>query len=540
VAEIEQIVAEALDKQRRLTSTRICFFTDLGRTTWEEATTPALRARLERLAEKASLSLFDVGDGQTQNAAITRLDVRDSLVVPGRETTFELDVQNFGNGALAAEQIELFVNGRRTHSQSVDLRPAGKVSTTFSHRFDSPGEQRIEARLADDILLVDNRRYLSLPIRESVRVLCIQGAANEAQHLVAALAPSRTQSPAIQPEVATESVLVERDLASYDAVFLLNLGRFSRDEAAVLNRYVRQGGALVIFLGDRVQLASYNEQLGDETQGRLLPARLESLAPTGDYRLNPLEYRHEIVKPFANHERAGLLTAPVWKYVRLAVIDPARSRTALAFDNGDAAIVTESIGRGRVVLVATAASTRSLDKSATPPTPWTVLSTWPSFPPLVQETLAYAIAPQRAQRNLIVGDELVGFLPPTATPGTLQMATPSERSERVPIQTDGVDLRWTYGETQSSGFYEVRLGPPNEFAQVFAVNVNTRESDLERVDAESLPEAFSHDEPVDRAAATSFSGGGEDLELFRWCLAGVLALLLAESLLAWRFGSGAR
>jgi hypothetical protein len=376
-------------------------------------------------------------------------------------------------------------------------------------------------------------------VRESLAVLCVQGAPNEAKHLAIALEPQRGDRPLVRPTLASESALLEKDLAEYDALFLVNVGRFSRDEAAVLRRYVQQGGGLVIFLGDQAQLESYNEQLGGHDEQRLLTAKLDGLAQTSEYRLNPLGYRHPIVAAFQGHERAGLLTTPVWKYVRMTPIEKTAAQVALAFDNGDPAIVTETRDRGRVVVVATAASPQSVDKTTSPPTPWTVMSTWPSFPPLVQETLAFAISGRQSQRNLLVGDDLAGVVPSASSQQTLQMHLPDGRSERVSLKLAEEDATWSFGETQFSGIYEAKFGPPRDETLLYSVNVNTRESDLERVDVEALPEHLLRDVPAN-ASAPSAIGASRTRDLFRFFLGAVLVLLLVETVYAWRIGSGAR
>lgn len=538
LAEVESILAAARDKQRRLTEAKVCLFTDLGRTTWDEAATDAVRQQLARLAEKASLHLFDVGDERTDNVAITRLDIRDALATPGRETSLEVELQNFGSEAAGSRQLELFIDGRRTHTQAVDIRPGGKLNVTLAHTFETPGEHRIEARLGSDLVEIDNHRFASLPVRASVKALCIQGAAEEARNLAIALEPQQNERQRVDVTVASESALLEKDLTEFDIVFLSNIGRFSRDEGAVLERYVRQGGGLVLFLGDQVQIESYNEQLG-AGEHRLLPVRLAGVAQTAEYRLNPLQYRHPIVAAFAGHERAGLLTTPVWKYLRLEMVEGARARTALAFDSGDPAIVTEQIGRGQVVVVAIPASTRSVDATTSPPTPWTALSTWPSFPPLVQETLAFTLTGRQAQRNLQVGDDIAGVVPNATVQQTLVVAAPDGRTERVPLKSQGQDAVWSYGPTGYSGMYEARFGAPRDMTELYALNVNTRESDLERVDVESLPEQLTHDAPRSADAPVALATS-RPAELFRYFLGGVLVLLLVETVFAWRIGSGAR
>ena len=71
----------------------------------------------------------------------------------------------------------------------------------------------------------------------------------------------------------------------------------------------------------------------------------------------------------------------------------------MAFQHGPAAIVQEAVGNGRVVLVATDASTVSLDRSTEPPTPWSALATWPSFPPLVHQMLRVVVTGRRDWAN---------------------------------------------------------------------------------------------------------------------------------------------
>src|SRR5205823_12089950 len=118
--------------------------------------------------------------------------------------------------------------------------------------------------------------------------------------------------------------------------------------------FVSRGGALLVFLGDQVQAENYNQLLVDDANLRCLPARLIEPAPTGTYTFDPLDYRHPISSPFRGFPKSGLLTTPTWEYVRLAPLEG--TKTALGFSSGGRGIVARQIGRGRCILVATAAS----------------------------------------------------------------------------------------------------------------------------------------------------------------------------------------
>jgi hypothetical protein len=71
---------------------------------------------------------------------------------------------------------------------------------------------------------------------------------------------------------------------------------------------------------------------------------------------------------------------------------------------------------------------------------------------------------------------------------------------------------------------------------LFALNVNPRESDLERYDPEMLPSQFRRDLSAWGQAAVTLSSS-RPTQYFRYVLGAVLVLLLLESYLAWRFGN---
>ena len=126
---------------------------------------------------------------------------------------------------------------------------------------------RYEVRLAGDLLDVDNHRYLSLPVRTHLRVLCVNGKPaggafqGATDYLMVALAPQGEtfDGAAIHPEVAPESALTELELSQFDCVFLANVGQFTGNEARVLASYLEQGGGVVFFLGDQVRPESLQQ-----------------------------------------------------------------------------------------------------------------------------------------------------------------------------------------------------------------------------------------------------------------------------------------
>ncbi len=539
LAEVERVLDHAIEREPRLQRRRVCIFTDMGRTTWEDVVGDAVQTTLARLAEKAELRLFDVGQSGGQNVAVTRLSTTEGVVTVGYPTRLDIELENFGNQDRLQQRVEVLVDGQNVSELREDIPAGGEATASAVHRFQMPGEHVVEVRLSEDRLEVDNHRWLSVTVRAAMEVLCVEGKSGSARNVALALEPASTQQSRVRPVVRSEIALLEEDLSRYDCVFLCNVGRFGRDEARLLRSYLERGGGVVVVLGDQVQPENYNSVLGvDAGALRCLPARLGEPVAPGQYLFDPLEYQHPIVAPFRGHERAGLLTTPIWKYVKLQCDAATHVAKVMAFQNGDPAILAESIGDGRVILLATDASSVSLDRSTEPPTPWSAFAAWPSFPPLIQQMLRSAVRGRTQLRNVIAGESLRGSMPAGSRETTVSIANPAAKRQRVSVKMDGNENQWTYTETSLSGVYGVFIQSETDRIDRYAVNLDTRESHLDRFDVELLPSQFRHETTADNTDTPSLLIP-QPAHFFRYVLTVVLLLLICESLLAWFFGRAA-
>lgn len=535
-----------------LSRTEVYFLTDLGRNTWvpetKDAAAADYRQRLGRLAEQASLVVLDLGQTGCENLAVTTVATNEPFVTTAQEVTLTAQVRNFGAQSRNHHLVELHVDGRRVKESYVDVAPGEQSPLTFTHRFDAPGDHVVEIRLGADLLDIDDHRWLSVPVKDHVRVLCVNGKPGSGpmtgatDYLALALNPGAGDSQSagvVTAEVIAESALLERDLTQYDCVFLCNVAQFTSSEARLLDGVLQRGGGLVFFLGDQVLAERYNRELGGEQGVRILPARLGEVIHEAQYqyRFDPLDYRHPLVDVFKGREQSGLLTTPVYTYFRLAVEPDSKARVALAFEAGDAAIVEETIHRGRSILVATECSLSSVDPNTK--NPWTTMPAWPSYVPLVQELVSLAVGGKMAEHNVEVGQTLGESLAAVASRATVSVTNPAGASDNVRMALDATSSRWSYADTGQSGVYRVALGSPLEREEAFAVNVNTVESDLTKIATEELPREFATHrqtnlDDVDSPAIRQRSG------LHKALLYCVLALLFTETFLAWWFGRATR
>jgi len=532
---VDSVLRKTRRERPRFERHEVYFLTDLGRVGWTSRAGRATDVEAVRLAKqlanRARLVVIDLGRPGADNLAVTRLESVGACVTTACPVEIAAVPHNFGRRDCNGQNVELMIDGRRAARRTVDLSAGRSSVVRFTHRFDAPGDHVAEVRLKGDRLPVDNWRRLVLPVRRSIGALCVDGRpggprGGACAYLAVALAPGDDLQAAswVRPRIVPESTLVETDLSPYDCVFLCDVAQVTPSEARMLGRYVRAGGGLVVFLGDRVDAARYNRELFDGES--LLPARLQGVVEGAGGALDPRDYAHPIVEPFRGREKAGLLNTPIEKYYKLTLPRRTNARVALATQSGEPLIVTQSVGRGRVALVATSADTS-----------WTAGPLWPSYVPIVQEILAYAIAGRIAERNVMVGEAIFGTVSGAGGDGG-RVRLPDGREQTLSIRSAAEGREWSFDGTEQSGVYAVRFDG-SEAESLFAVNVDTIESDLDKLTEAQLREeiwpgvTFDYRTTWEEATTATI---GPRAGLARGLLVGVLVLLLAETLLGRRFG----
>ncbi len=545
---------EAVDRvldASTISQKEVVFLTDLQATSWRPPSGAAdgLKRALARIVARDPHSiLIDLGERGAENRAVTDLSLDVPVVTVGSSVLLRGVVRNFGHNKVNGVRARLTIDGRLgPASPPDDIDPGGEMPVVFHQEFSSPGDHVVELVLDDDALPLDNRRWLVVPVRESLNVLLVDGDFKsepyqaETDYLAQALSPSETspgQSGPIKVEVVSESQLSGRELSPYDAVVLCNIAQFSATEVKALEDYLKQGGGVVIFGGDQVVADNYNRLLYRDGQG-LLPASIK--ATVGDaarkqagFRFNPMRYRHPLIAEYqgeADPVTAGLTSAITWQYQKLAIPKDSKAQVALAFDNGDPAVIEAPRDRGTVIFVATSADTG-----------WT---TWPihkSYLPVMQQIVLRASSGRLTERNIQVGQPYDQSFPETAAAAQATVVTPRGQSLASKLQPAGGVSRFHYEQTDLSGEYKLRIGPPLGVDSSFAANTDPAESDLAKLDGAVLGEIlpgwrFIYVHPSDWNELTRNAASvGRRGELHRPMLYAVLVLLLLESVLAWKFG----
>jgi len=413
------------------------------------------------------------------------------------------------------------------------LPPGSEGPARFRVTFESAG--------GADRLESDSERRLALRVRPPVRFLPVRTASGALDILRDAGADGAVDlRAAVQPEE-----LSTIDLSAYDAVLWADAETHGLDAQGARNvdAFVRRGGGLLAYFGSYASPVAVNRFFFAEDGEGLVPFRLREgnavrLADESPAFFDvgqPLD--HPLFREMTATDRArAMFYSP--EVVEFRAVEEAPEAAVVArftTPARDPAVVVHRLGRGRVVAVLTTPDERGFRLNG---------SLLPAI--LFFEAAHYLVATDLEARNVVVGGAIRVDLPPGARQVTVE--PPAEAGGRTEEPVEDARKPFVFGDTALPGFYRFTVRsasagagvpPAPDEVHVAAVNADAAEGDLRRVPPDRLKSAFPG---VDLRFPRE--GGGEvaegafqaDTDISRGLLGAVLAVLVLETLLAWRFG----
>jgi hypothetical protein len=194
----------------------------------------------------------------------------------GQVIEFTLTIMNFSPGEKKDYPIKVYLDGTDTHEppgDKLDTIPVGSSTHRFSLIFANEGFNQVTAVLGEEKtgLQADNVRHTIVEVRARIPVLVVDGGFPDVDSEKSDTRFVREALKAAKGyEVVSANVdaLEKSDLyATYPSIFLLNVRKIEGKALANLEEYVRKGGRVAFFLGDKVEAAKYNETLYNAGNG---------------------------------------------------------------------------------------------------------------------------------------------------------------------------------------------------------------------------------------------------------------------------------
>jgi len=552
-------------KEYALANKEIYIITDMQSRAWNPREVSSnFGNMLKEISADASIFLINAGDGGKENAGIVDLTATDTLAAVDTPIQFVVKIQNFGQTDLTGLPVDFYIHkdvpekdARPTQRSTVNVKGGESAGIHFEAKFGTGGDHKVEVRIPDDRLMGDNRRYSMIEVIDDAKVLLVDGRdrtaddplSNESGFLRFALSPRDFENPEKQSPLVTETVaqhrFSDRNLLNYQTVVLANVAKIPQNTLNALEKQVKAGMGLMIFLGDQVEPQLYNSMLGDAGV-KLLPAKVgqpwgetpvigdKSTPESFSFSTASDKLSHPIMSDFNNPDFGAEFLSAVKMYrgFDLTVTDNDENVRVVAWlSNGKPAVVEKKVGSGYVLLFAFPATTA-----------WGNLPTQPAFTIMMLRAVNMLTLGNRAPRNIPVTAPIRRSISMAGQRTAIRITPPApglKKDLHAEMLSDG-RVEFEHTETDRAGFYDIVIDRTPKVNLTYAVNSNPEvESNLDVV----LPTQLKQNYPgfdfsyIGKAEdfASKLQGERRGTELWPLLIGLVFGLLALESILANRW-----
>ncbi|MEO6434879.1 MAG: BatA domain-containing protein [Tepidisphaeraceae bacterium] len=568
-----RLAADVGEREKAVTRKNLYLITDGTRSAWETSEADAMKQVGQALARTYRVTHFNLGRQTQWNQAMLEVKPSANLVTNRLSNDLLARAAGFGSSPTGEARVQWKLDDALLPGGGGQVKLGGEplTLTQTSAVFRTGGPHVVAVSLiGEDRLKDDNNRLRVVDVASELKVLIVEGErgmgrlGGSGAFLELALAPPKegptettgTKSDSyVAPELISDLELGNKVLGDYRAVILAGVGQVSAAQADQLALFVKNGGSLIVFMGEPVSAENYNQVL--LPRGLMPGALTKRVGAAGDagflFDFNPEGLLHPLLGLFARRPGTGLNTAQVYTYWQMDIKGESKAERVLDYLSSggvatsapttagvaagaeatsaklqaaanDPAITLHSLGEGRVVVVTTTANAE-----------WTSFPAKPSYVALVHELLAGSVSSADRWMNLSASQAL---LVPAGIKFTAAAKLLDPKQNEIVLQPLAARDGGSYRSPPLllPGVYHLSTGSAT---LPIVVNVASEESDVRTLEDAAIKKALGDPEISMESdtlplAALADSKAGND---FGWPLMLIgLTLVAAECFMAMRFG----
>jgi Aerotolerance regulator N-terminal len=499
---------------------------------------------------------------EINDVAVVSAEPTSSVATQGEPVEIHAKIRSVGKGTKpVTRMVEFELDGKKKGEKSIELPASGgerEVVFTTGPRLQEGELHRGRIKLSGtpDPFERDDLRFFTFKVRPPLKVLVVSSYTYDSSFVAAALDPDL---PGVPRSFLVDRVLAKAadgqrtgmptfeskrsELATYSAVFLLNVKELEEADWGALNHYVHEGGGLVVAPGHVSQPADY----GNPTASQFLPAALaeQAKSPRPSTTFGKVaSLTHPLFQRYGNDYNTMLSQMPVYRY--WPIKDQAEAtRVLLSFADGAPALIEREFKgpkTGRVLLWTTPLSRvpdvggpAKSDSRSWNELPGTSAG-W-SFFVLMNDTVPYLAGAAGERLDWEAGDNVLLKLDPTARFTNFQVTGPDQKTRPGVVHSPSSEFL-AIDRPEEMGAWTVKAITPDKSERTlgFSVNPPEKESLFTVADAPVLDGIFGKDgyklaeDQQKQKDITTKARLGQ--EIFPWLMFLILMVVTLENFLA--------
>ena len=413
-----------------------------------------------------------LGPKEPTNSAIFDAEVQPPVLMSNTAPQVRVRITHTG----PAQQITavLFMDDKEIMRRAVDLGLNSGYDLVFSVPPLPVGTHRARIEISEDGLAIDNTYALLIKVRDELSVGVV-GSSEDVFFLELALAPGPKSD--LKAKRIPADALAAESLDAYPCIFLCNALPLVGPALGNIEGYVRRGGVLVIFPGDRASTADYGAWAA-------LPAKISKLIDgDGNEKRQGLVILEPLDPLFAGLKLPPGIVPSITIHRHLGIASLEQDAHVLIGASAENPfLISRRFGDGRVFLFTVSANRI-----------WSDLPLSPFFLPLVQQAVWFAAGAGRDSTQVrptasLAISDVIGKIPEGAS-----LLDPDQKVlpiRRVQKSSKVGETGFSVDNVTKPGYYCLALGDQSVPQPVLAVNEDRIESDLRSISPAEIPKAL--------------------------------------------------
>lgn len=507
----------------------IYLFTDLQKGRVFNSTSSFIGTSLSGiLNNNTRFYLIDVAGKEAMNLGVEELKTDNQIFEKGKTVSFTTRVKNYSNQNVNNSVVSLFVAGKRSAQQSLNLTAGETKEISFETTLADTGLVEVFAELEDDDILQDNKRFFAFYVPDKISLLILTDNRDDAKFVKLALENHSQQK--IRIAEYGPSQLPSLNLKNYDLVFVIGSEKIFEMPVRQINwnnltNYIERGGKVIVMPGSQNTLQSFQKLCNaigaaapTTSVGKRNSLESPSLFDRVDFQ-NPL-----FADLFENKKEPQIESPEVYYYLK--IVPGSKGKSIISMFDNSAFLSEYKIGSGKVFLF-----------NSAPVLSWNNFPMKGFFSALLNKMLLYSASKVKDENTFVAGQEITADISNHSV-SQIRIEKPGGVDEYINSDSLLNPNFFSYNRTDETGTYKFFSG--GKLMDYISVNHDSHESVTEKSSESEFEDylkqigfdgklyTLSLDDNFSRVIYQSRFG----TELWKYFLTAVLLLAIVESLVA--------
>ncbi len=420
---------------------------------------------------------FKIGEKDAYNISIDSLEISNRIFEINKQISINASITNYSEERGTNINSSLYFNDKKVAQKGIDLNSKSTGNFTFNGQIKEYGFNSGKLELEDDDFLRDNIRYFNFFVPEKVKVLMV--AENPADLMFVNIVLSQSFDDNLEPifSITQTSPQFFNSYKPEDFEVLIISSPEKLFNLKQLKSYIEKGGMAILIPGSNSSPIVFGRTLEELGLNNIVGVTGSKENQNVFTRFKEIDFNHPILEGIFAERTTRKIESPKIFY-SFNYKSTLKGKDIILLEDNYAFLSEEKIGEGSVLIFTSAFDLK-----------WSEFPLKPFFVPLINRVAFYSSS-SNTNYSAIAGDEVSIKLKKTFT--DIHLIHP-DGNEVVVSKNESPAGVINLGNLEKIGNY--KLINNNQTIGIISVNIDTRESNLTKLDESKLKDFANNSFP---------------------------------------------